>query len=140
LFLPQDSDVAEEDIDAGPPEGGAPSAAAVDQTEDLGKSAADSPGIGIESMGEDLSSSSGSLFGSAPDSMPEEQIVSAESTADDEDMPEADDSSVGATGSMDEDLAIVPHAGYDDDSAVDADVEPISFSLPQPVLTSAGMS
>uniref|UniRef100_A0A2N9JAF2 Aminotransferase-like plant mobile domain-containing protein n=1 Tax=Fagus sylvatica TaxID=28930 RepID=A0A2N9JAF2_FAGSY len=112
----EDSDVAEEDIDAGPPEEDAPSAAAVDQTENLGKSAADSPGIGIESMGEDLSSSSGSLFDSAPDSMPEEQIVSAESTADDEDMPEADDSSVGAAGSMDEDLAIVPHAGYDDDS------------------------
>uniref|UniRef100_A0A2N9FUM7 Aminotransferase-like plant mobile domain-containing protein n=1 Tax=Fagus sylvatica TaxID=28930 RepID=A0A2N9FUM7_FAGSY len=134
----EDSDVAEEDIDAGPPEEDAPSAAAVDQTEDLGKSAADSPGIGIESMGEDHSSSSGSLFGSAPDFMPEEQIVSAESTADDEDMPEADDSSVGAAGSMDEDLAIVPHAGHDDDSAVDADVDPISFSLPQPVLTSAG--
>uniref|UniRef100_A0A2N9HHS7 Aminotransferase-like plant mobile domain-containing protein n=1 Tax=Fagus sylvatica TaxID=28930 RepID=A0A2N9HHS7_FAGSY len=59
----EDSDVAEEDIDAGPPEEDAPSAAAVDQTEDLGKSAADSPGIGIESMGEDHSSSSGSLFG-----------------------------------------------------------------------------
>uniref|UniRef100_A0A2N9J9I6 Aminotransferase-like plant mobile domain-containing protein n=1 Tax=Fagus sylvatica TaxID=28930 RepID=A0A2N9J9I6_FAGSY len=117
----EDSDVAEEDIDASPPEEDAPSAAAVDQTEDLGKSAADSPGIGVESMGEDHSSSSGSLFGSAPDSMPEEQIVSAESTADDEDMPEADDSS------------------YDDDSAVDADVDPISFSLPQPVLTSAAL-
>uniref|UniRef100_A0A2N9GE29 Aminotransferase-like plant mobile domain-containing protein n=1 Tax=Fagus sylvatica TaxID=28930 RepID=A0A2N9GE29_FAGSY len=108
----EDSDVAEEDIDAGPPEEDAPSAAAVDQTENLGK-------------------------------MPQtpclkKQMVSAESTADDEDMPEADDSSVGAAGSMDEDLAIVPHAGYDDDSAVDADVDPISFSLPQPVLTSAG--
>uniref|UniRef100_A0A2N9IJM8 Aminotransferase-like plant mobile domain-containing protein n=1 Tax=Fagus sylvatica TaxID=28930 RepID=A0A2N9IJM8_FAGSY len=134
----EDSDVAEEDIDAGPPEEDAPSAAAVDQTENLGKSAADSSEIGIESMGEDLSSSSGSLFDSAPDSMPEEQMVSAESTADDEDMPEADDSSVGAAGSMDEDLAIVPHVGYDDDSAVDADVDPISFSPPQPVLTSAG--
>uniref|UniRef100_A0A2N9GNC1 Aminotransferase-like plant mobile domain-containing protein n=1 Tax=Fagus sylvatica TaxID=28930 RepID=A0A2N9GNC1_FAGSY len=135
----EDSDVAEEDIDAGPPEEDAPSATAVDQTENLGKSAADSSEIGIESMGEDLSSSSGSLFDSAPDSMPEEQMVSAESTADDEDMPEADDSSVGAAGSMDEDLAIVPHAGYDDDSAVDADVDPISFSLPQPVLTSAAL-
>uniref|UniRef100_A0A2N9FVJ8 Aminotransferase-like plant mobile domain-containing protein n=1 Tax=Fagus sylvatica TaxID=28930 RepID=A0A2N9FVJ8_FAGSY len=135
----EDSDVAEEDIDAGPPEEDAPSAAAVDQTENLGKSAADSSEIGIESMGEDLSSSSGSLFDSAPDSMPEEQMVSAESTADDEDMPEADDSSVGAAGSMDEDLAIVPHVGYDDDSAVDADVDPISFSPPQPVLTSAAL-
>uniref|UniRef100_A0A2N9HWS6 Aminotransferase-like plant mobile domain-containing protein n=1 Tax=Fagus sylvatica TaxID=28930 RepID=A0A2N9HWS6_FAGSY len=75
----EDSDVAEEDIDAGPPEEDAPSAAAVDQTENLGKSAADSSEIGIESMGEDLSSSSGSLFDSAPDSMPEEQIMSARS-------------------------------------------------------------
>ena len=111
----------------------------MDQAEDLGKGTADSPGNGIESTGEDHSSSSGSLFGSAPNSMPEEQIVSAESTTDDEDMLEADDSSVGAVGSMEEDLAIVPHAGHDDDSAVKADVDPISFSLPQPVLTSAGM-
>ena len=111
----------------------------MDQAEDLGKGTADSPGIGIESTGEDHSSSSGSLFGSAPDSMHEEQIVSAESTTDDEDMLEADDSSVGAVGSMEEDLAIVPHAGHDDDSSVEADVDPISFSLPQPVLTSAGM-
>ena len=140
MFLLQDSDVAEDDIVASPSEKDAPNAAAaMDQTEDLGKSAADIPGVGVESTGDDHSSSSGSLFGSAPDSVPEEQIVSAESTADDEDMPEADDSSVGAAGSMDEDLAIVPHAGYDDDSAVDANVDPISFSLPQPVLTSAGM-
>ena len=98
MFLPQDSDVAEEDVDASPSEEDAPSAAAVDQVEDLGKGAAGSPGIGIESTGEDHSSSSGSLFGSAPESMPEEQIVSAESTADDENMHEADDSSVGFHG------------------------------------------
>ena len=139
MFLLQDSDVAEEDIVASPPEEDAPRAAAVDQTEDLGKSAADSPGIGVESTGGDHSSSSGSLFDSVPDSVPEEQIVSAESTADDDDMPEADDSSMGAVGSMEEDLAIVSHAGYDDDSAVDADVDPISFSLLQTVLTGAGM-
>ena len=139
MFLLQHSDVAEEDIVASPPEEDAPRAAAVDQTEDLGKSAADSPGIGIESTGEDHSSSSGSLFGSVPDSVPEEQVVSAESTADDDSMPEAGDSSMGAAGSMEEDLAIVPHAGHDDNSAVDADVDPISFSLPQTVLTSVGM-
>ena len=139
MFLLQDSDVAEEDIVAGPPEEDAPSTVAVDQAEDLGKGAAGSPGIGIESTGEDHSSSSGSLFGSAPDSMHEEQIVSAESTTDDDSILEADDSSVGAAGSMEEDLAIVPHAGHDDNSVVDADVDPISFSLPQPVLTSAGM-
>ena len=139
MFLLQDSDVAEEDIVASPPEEDAPRAAAVDQTEDLGKSAADSPGIGVESTGGDHSSLSGSFFDSVPDFVPEEQIVSVESTADDDDMPEADDSSMGAVGSMEEDLAIVPHADHDDDSAVDADVDPISFSLPQIVLTSAGM-
>ena len=139
MFLLQDSDAAEDDVVASPPEEDAPRAAAVDQTEDLGKSAADSPGIGIESTGGDHSSSSGSLFDSVPDSVPEEQIVSAESTADDDDMPEADDSSMGAAGSMEEDLVTVPHTGHDDDSTVDADVDPISFSLPQTVLTSAGM-
>ena len=139
MFLLQDSDVAEDDVVASPPKEDAPRAAAVDQTEDLGKSATDSPGIGIESTGRDHSSSSGSLFDSVSDSVPEEQIVSAESTADDDDMPKADDSSMGAAGSMEEDLAIVPHAGHDDDSDVDADVDPISFSLPQTVLTSAGM-
>ena len=121
MFLPQDSDVAKED---------APRAVTMDQLEDLGKSAVDSPRIGIESTGEDHSSSSGSLFDSVPDSVPEEQIVSAESTADDDDMPETDDSSIGVAGSMEEDLAIVPHASHDDDSAVDADVDPLSFSLP----------
>ena len=65
--------------------------------------------------------------------------MSAESTTDDDSIPEADDSSVGAAGSMEEDLAIVPHTGHDDNSAVEADVDPISFSLPQPILTSAGM-
>ena len=139
MFLLQDSDVAEDDVVASPPEEDAPRAAVVDQTEDLGNSAADSLGIGVESTGRDHSSSSGSLFDSVLDSVPEEQIVSAGSTADDDDMPEADDSSMGATGSMEEDLDIVPHAGHDDDSVVDTDVDPISFSLPQTVLTNAGM-
>ena len=102
---------------------------------------ADSSKTGDESMGEGHSSSSDSFFDSTPRSIPEDQIVFAGSTADDDDMPEADDSSIGAAGSMEEDLAIVPHAGhvYDDDSTADADVDPISFSLPQMVLTSAGM-
>jgi hypothetical protein len=136
LSLLQDSDVAEDDVVASPSEEDAPRAAAVDQTVDLGKGAADSPGIGVESTGEDHSSSSGSLFDSAPDPVLEEQMVSAESTADD-DMPEDDDSSMGAADSMEEDLAIVPHVGQgrDDDSTVDADADPISFSIPQTVLT-----
>jgi hypothetical protein len=68
--------------------------------------------------------------------VPEEQIVSAESTVDD-DMPEDDDSSMGPADSMEEDLAIVPHVsqGRDDDSTVDADADPISFSVLQTVLT-----
>ncbi len=137
MFLLQDSDVAEDDVVTSPSGEDGPRAAAVDQTEDLGKSAADSLGTDVESTGEDHSSSSGSFFDSVPDSVPEEQMVSAESTADD-DMPEDDDSSMGAADSVEEDLAIVPHVsqGCDDDSTVDADVDPISFSVPQTVLTS----
>uniref|UniRef100_A0A2N9FTQ0 Aminotransferase-like plant mobile domain-containing protein n=1 Tax=Fagus sylvatica TaxID=28930 RepID=A0A2N9FTQ0_FAGSY len=114
--------------------------ATVDQDEDLRKSTADSSKTGDKSMGEEHSSSSDSFFDSTPGSVPKDQIVFRGSTADDDDMAEADDSSMGATGSMEEDLAIVPHAGHvhDDDSTVDADVDPIFFSLPQTVLTSAG--
>jgi hypothetical protein len=135
LFLLQDSDVAEDDVVASPSGEDAPRAVAMDQTEDLGKSAADNLRTDVESTGEDHSSSSGSFFDSVPDSVPEEQMVSAESTADD-DVPEDDDSSMGAADSVEEDLAIVPHVsqGCDDDSTVDAD--PISFSVPQTVLTS----
>jgi hypothetical protein len=139
LFPLQDSDVANDDVIASPVRKDVPQAAAVDQDEDLGKSTAGSSEAGDESMGEQHSFSSDSFFDSTPGSLPEDQIVSAGSTADDDDMPEADDSSVGAAGSMEEDLAIVPHVGHDDDSAVDADVDPISFSLPQTVLTSAGI-
>uniref|UniRef100_A0A2N9GEU9 Aminotransferase-like plant mobile domain-containing protein n=1 Tax=Fagus sylvatica TaxID=28930 RepID=A0A2N9GEU9_FAGSY len=141
MVVVEDSDVAEDDVVASPSEEDAPRAAAVDQTEDLGKSAADSPGIGVESTGEDHSSSSGSFFDSVPDSVPEEQIVSAESTADD-DTPEDDDSSMGLADPMEEDLAIVPHVsqGCDDDSTVDADADPISFSVPQTVLNQQNYS
>jgi hypothetical protein len=139
LFLPQDSDVAEEDIVASPVRKDVPQAAAVDQDEDMGKSTAGSSEAGDESMGEEHFSSSDSFFDSTPGSLPEDQIVSAGSTADDDDMSEADDLSMGAAGSAEGELAIVPHAGHDDDVAVDADVDPISFSLPQTVLTRAGM-
>ena len=142
LFLLQDSDMADDDVVAGPLGKDAPRASAVDQAEDLGNSATDSSEAGAESTGEDHSSFSGSFFDSVPDSVPEEQIVSVGSTTDNDDMPEADNSSMGPADSMEEDLAIVPHAGHvhDDDSTVDADVDPISFSVPQTVLTSAGMS
>uniref|UniRef100_A0A2N9G8W3 Aminotransferase-like plant mobile domain-containing protein n=1 Tax=Fagus sylvatica TaxID=28930 RepID=A0A2N9G8W3_FAGSY len=136
----EDSDVADDDIIASPVRKDAPQTAAVDQDEDLGKSTANSSETGDESMGEERSSSSDSFFDSTAGSVPEDQIVSGGSTADDDDMAKADDSSMGGAGSMEEDLAIVAHAGHvhDDDSTVDADVDPISFSLPQTVLTSAG--
>jgi hypothetical protein len=139
LFPFQDSEVADDDVIASPVRKDAPQAAAVDQDEDMGKSTAGSSEAGDESMGEEHFSSSDSLFDSTPSSLPEDQIVSAGSTADDDDMSEADDSSMRAAGSTEEELAIVPYAGHDDDSAVDADVDPNSFSLPQTVLTRAGM-
>jgi hypothetical protein len=138
LFLLQDSDVANDDVIASPLKKSAPQNAAVDQDEELRKSVVDSSEVGAESTGEDHSSSDDSFFDSAPNSAPEEQIVSAESTSDDDDMLGADDSSMGPAESMEEDLAIIPHAGHgcDDDSTVDADVDPISFSVPQTVLSS----
>uniref|UniRef100_A0A2N9FKG6 Aminotransferase-like plant mobile domain-containing protein n=1 Tax=Fagus sylvatica TaxID=28930 RepID=A0A2N9FKG6_FAGSY len=70
----EDSDVADDDVIASPVRKDAPQAAAVDQDEDLGKSTA------------------GSSEGCTPGSLPEDQIVSAGSTADDDTMSEADDS------------------------------------------------
>jgi hypothetical protein len=131
--------VADDDVIASPVRKDAPQAVAVDQDEDMGKSTAGSSEAGDESMGEKHFSFSDSLFDSTPGSLPEDQIVSAGSTADVDDMSKADDSSMGAAGSTEEELAIVPHAGHDDDSVVDADVDPISFSLPQTVPTKAGM-
>jgi hypothetical protein len=138
LLLFQDSDVVDDDVIASPLGKDAPKAAAVDQDEELRKSAVDSFEVGAESTGEDHSSSSGSFFDNAPNSVPEEQIVSAGSTADDDDMPGAEDSSMEPADPMEGDLAIVPHAGHgrDDDSTVDADFDPISFSVPQIVLSS----
>uniref|UniRef100_A0A2N9I0L5 Aminotransferase-like plant mobile domain-containing protein n=1 Tax=Fagus sylvatica TaxID=28930 RepID=A0A2N9I0L5_FAGSY len=130
--------VADEDVIASPVRKDVPQVAAVDQDEDMGKSTAGSSETSDEFMGDEHFSSSDSLFDSTPGSLPEDQIVSAGSTADDDDMSEADDSSMGAAGSTEEELVIVPHAGHDDDIAVDADVDPISFSLPQTVLTRAG--
>uniref|UniRef100_A0A2N9IRX6 Aminotransferase-like plant mobile domain-containing protein n=1 Tax=Fagus sylvatica TaxID=28930 RepID=A0A2N9IRX6_FAGSY len=111
----EDPDVADDDVIASPLRKDAPQTAAVGQDEELRKSVADSSEVGAESTGEDHSSSDDSFFDSAPDSVPEEHIMSAGSTADDDDMP-----------------------GTDDFNAVDADADPISFSVPQTVLTSAG--
>uniref|UniRef100_A0A2N9FSG1 Aminotransferase-like plant mobile domain-containing protein n=1 Tax=Fagus sylvatica TaxID=28930 RepID=A0A2N9FSG1_FAGSY len=138
VVIVEDSDVATDDVIASPLGKDAPQTAAMDQDEDLRKSATDSSEVGVESTGDDHSSSSDSFFDSTPGSVPEEQIMSAGSTADDDDMPGADDSSMGPADPMEGDLAIVPHAGHgrDDDSAVGDDIDPISFSMPQTVLTS----
>ena len=129
LFLLQDSDMAVDDVVASPLDRGDLQTATVDQNKDLRKSVADSSEVGAESTEGGHSSPSDSFFDSAPSSVPEEQIMSAGSTADDDDMPGADDSSMGLADPIGDDLAIVPHASYgrDDDSAVDADVDPLSF-------------
>jgi hypothetical protein len=82
LFLLQDSDAADDDVIANPLREDAPQTAAVDQDEDLRKSAADSSEVGAESTGDDHSFSSDSFFDSIPGFVPEEQIMSAGSTAD----------------------------------------------------------
>ena len=138
LFLLQDSDVAADNVITSLLGKDAPQIAAMDQDEDLRKSAADNSEVGAESTGEDHSSSSDSFFDSTLGSVPEEQIMSAGSTADDDDMPGANDLGMGPADPMEGDLAIVPHAGHgrDDDSTVDTDIDPISFLVPQTILTS----
>ena len=138
LSLLQDLDVVADDVIASPLGEDAPQTAAMDQNEDLRKSAADSPEVGAKSTGDDHFSSSDSFFDSTLGSVSEEQIMSAASTADDDDMPAADDLSMVPADPIGDDLAIVPHIshGCDDDGTVDADIDPISFSMPQTVLTS----
>ena len=138
LFLLQDSDVAADNVITSLLGKDAPQITAMDQIEDLTKSAANNSEVGAESTGEDHSSSSDSFFDSTLGSVPEEQIMSAGSTADDDDMPAADDLSMVPADPIGDDLAIVPHIshGCDDDGTVDADIDPISFSVPQTVLTS----
>jgi hypothetical protein len=142
LFLPQDSDIAVDDFVTSSLGGDDLQTAAMDQDKNLGKSVADSPEASAESTEGGHSSSSDSFFDTTPGSVPKEQILSAGSTADDDNMPTADDSNIGSTGLTSHDLAIVPHAshslghGCDDGDAVDSEVIPFSFSMPQSVLTS----
>ena len=66
----------------------------------------------------------------------------AGSTVDDDDMLEADDSNIGSSMLMTNDLAIVPHAshsfehGRDGNDATDSDVVPLFILVPQTVMTS----
>ena len=82
------------------------------------------------------------FFDTTPGSVPEEQMMSAGSTAGDDDMPGADDLNIGSADLIIHDLAIVPHAshlfehGHDGDGAVDPDTVPLSISVLQTILTS----
>uniref|UniRef100_A0A2N9G0K2 Aminotransferase-like plant mobile domain-containing protein n=1 Tax=Fagus sylvatica TaxID=28930 RepID=A0A2N9G0K2_FAGSY len=119
-----------------------PLTTAMDQDEDLARDVIDNFKADIGSIEGGHSVSSESFFDATPSSIPKEQMMSAGFVADDDDMLEADDSNIGAIDLMRHDLAIVPHAshsfgyGRDDDSVVDSDVAPLSFSVPQTVLTS----
>ena len=74
--------------------------------------------------------------------MPEEQMMPAGSTVDDDDMSGANDLNIGSADLMIHDLAIVPHVshlfehGHDGDGAADLDIVPLSISVLQTVLTS----
>ena len=145
LFLPQGSDMAVDDVVTSSFGGDDLQTAAVDQDKNLGKNVADSPEAGAESTEGGHSSSSDSFFDTTPSSVPEEQILSAGSIADDDDIPIADDSNIGSASLISHDLAIVPHAshsfghGRDGGDAADSEVIPLSFSVPQSVLTSGVM-
>ena len=116
--------------------GSAPLTTAVDQDGDLGRSVAGSFEADVGSTEGGHSFSSDFFFDATPGSMPGEQMMSAGSAADDDDMLEADDSNIGSVDLMRHDLAIVPHAshsfeyGRDNDNAVDSDAAPLSFSVP----------
>jgi hypothetical protein len=74
--------------------------------------------------------------------MPEEQMMSAGSAADADDMLEANELNIESADLMRYDMAIVAHDdhsfeyGRDDNDAVDSDAVPLSFFVPQAILTS----
>ena len=142
LFLLQDSDMAIDEVITSSLGGEDLQTAVVDQDKNLGKSVVDSPEAGAESTEGGHSSSSDSFFDITPGSVPKEQLLSAGSTADDDDMLGADDLNIGSADLISHDLAIVLHAshsfgdGRDDGAAADFEAVPLSFSVPQSVLTS----
>ncbi len=142
LFLLQNSDVVVDDVVTSSLDGDDLQTATVDQDKNLGKSVADSSEAGAESMEGGHSSSSDSFFDTTPGFVLEEQIMFSGYTADDDDMPGADDPNIGFADLISQDLAIVPHASHsfgprrDHGDAADSEVVPLSFSVPQTVLTS----
>ncbi len=131
-----------DDVPTSPSGGSDPLIAAVDQGENLGKDVADSFEADIGSVEGSHSISSDSFFDVTPDPIPEEPMMSAGSAADADDMLEADELNIESADLMRHDLAIVAHAGHsfehgsDGDDAVDPDIVPLSFSVPQTILTS----
>ena len=113
----------------------------------MGRSFAGSFEADVGSIEESHSVSSDSFSDVAPGSMNEEQMASAGSAADADDKLEATELNVESANLTRDDLAIVTHAshsfeyGHDDSDVIDSDAVPLSFSVPQIVLTSgvAGM-
>ena len=116
--------------------------AIVDQDKDLGKSVADSFEADVGPTERGHSVSSDSFFDATPGSMPEEQMMPAGSTVDDDDMSGANDSNIRPADLMIHDLAIVPHVSHlfehehDGDGAANLDIVPLSILVLQIVLTS----
>jgi hypothetical protein len=108
----------------------------------LGKSFADSFEADIGSAEGSLSVSNDSFFDVASGSMHEEQMMFAGSVADADDVLEASELNIEFADLARHDLAIVTHAshsfeyGRDENDAIDSDAVPLSFSVPQTILTS----
>ena len=102
----------------------------------MGKDIADSFEADVGSAEGSHSVFGDSFFDVTPDSMPEEQMMSTGSTADVDDMLEADELNIESADLMRHNLAIVAHAGHssehgrDGDDAMDLDPVPLSFSVP----------
>ena len=113
----------------------------------MGKSLEGDFEVDVGSIEGSHSISSDSFSDIAPSSMNEEQMASTGFAADANDVLEAIELNVESADLARHDLAIVTHAshsfecGHDDSDAVDSDAGPLSFSVPQVVLTSgfAGM-
>ena len=108
----------------------------VDQGDDMGRSFASDFETNIGSTQGGHSFSSDTPFDVASDPIHEEQVVSVGSVADADDMLE-----IGELNTDSHDLAIVTHVGHSfehwggDSDAIDPDAVPLSFSVPQTILT-----
>ncbi len=115
---------------------------AADQGEDLGKIFANSFEADVGSAEGSHSVSSDSFFDFTLGSMHEKQIMYVGSAADADDVLGASELNIESADLARHDLAIIAHAGHsfenglDENDAVDSDAMPLSFSVPQKILTS----